>query len=71
MALITGANKRIGFEVGRQIAKPGWTVLAAARKQEFGGQAVGRLQAEGLEVQFIKTYLNLGGSPKISRDSAN
>jgi NAD(P)-dependent dehydrogenase (short-subunit alcohol dehydrogenase family) len=35
VALITGANKGIGFEVGRQVAKAGWTVLAAARNEEF------------------------------------
>jgi NAD(P)-dependent dehydrogenase (short-subunit alcohol dehydrogenase family) len=58
VALITGANKGIGFEVARQIAKAGWTVLAAARKEELGRQAARKLQAEGLDVQFIHVDLN-------------
>ncbi len=58
VALITGANKGIGFEVASQIAKAGWTVLAAARNGERGRQAVARLQAEGLDVQFIHIDLD-------------
>ncbi len=59
VALITGANKGIGFEVARQIAKAGWRVLAAARSEELGKEAVAKLQAEGLDVHFVRIDLDL------------
>jgi len=67
VALITGANKGIGFEVARQIAKAGWTVLAGARHEELGTQAAAKLQAEDLDVQFIHVDLD---SPESSRIAA-
>ncbi len=57
IALITGANKGIGFEVARQIAKAGWTVLAAARNEDLGKRAVAKLQDEGLDVHFVRIDL--------------
>ena len=67
VALITGANKGIGFEVAKQIAKAGWTVLACARNEELGKQAASRLQAEGFDVQFVHIDLD---SPETARVAA-
>lgn len=53
VALITGANKGIGFETARQLGKQGITVLASARDAERGSAAVARLKAEGVDAHFI------------------
>jgi NAD(P)-dependent dehydrogenase (short-subunit alcohol dehydrogenase family) len=54
VALITGANKGIGYEVARQLGKQGITVLVAARNRELGEAAEAKLKAEGLDAHFIE-----------------
>jgi len=53
IALITGANKGIGFETARQIAKTGATVLLGARNAALGEEAAAKLRAENLDVHFL------------------
>jgi NAD(P)-dependent dehydrogenase (short-subunit alcohol dehydrogenase family) len=54
IALITGANKGIGFETARQLAKSGGVhVLLAARDRAKGVDAALKLQAEGLDVEAL------------------
>ena len=53
LALITGANKGIGFETSRALAQKGIKVLMGSRNEERGKAAVEQLQNEGLDVSYI------------------
>jgi NAD(P)-dependent dehydrogenase (short-subunit alcohol dehydrogenase family) len=59
IALVTGANKGIGFEVGRQLARKGFHVFLGARNEKAGQAAAEKLRTEGVkedygEIAFIK-----------------
>ena len=54
VALVTGANKGIGHEIARQLARLGLTVFAAARDRQRGEASSAGLREEGLDVRFIE-----------------
>ncbi|HET9419118.1 MAG TPA: SDR family NAD(P)-dependent oxidoreductase [Chthoniobacterales bacterium] len=69
IALVTGANKGIGFEVVRLLARKGFRVFLGARGEDAGEAAVAKLHREGEkqsygEVTFIKLDISKPESVK-------
>jgi NAD(P)-dependent dehydrogenase (short-subunit alcohol dehydrogenase family) len=54
IALVTGANKGIGFEIARQLSRRGMTVYVAARDRGRGSAAAEKLHGDGLAARFIE-----------------
>ncbi|CAF1423814.1 unnamed protein product [Adineta steineri] len=54
IALITGGNKGIGFEVARQLGDEGLIVLIAARDKIRGEEAVRILKNENIQAKWIE-----------------
>ena len=52
VAVVTGANRGLGFEASRQLAKKGYQVILTSRDEAKGKAAAEKLQAEGLNVIF-------------------
>jgi NAD(P)-dependent dehydrogenase (short-subunit alcohol dehydrogenase family) len=61
-ALVTGANRGIGFEACRQLARTGLRVVLTARDAAKGRAAAEALRNEGLEVSFEELDVTDGGS---------
>src|SRR6266404_7944303 len=64
IALITGANKGIGFETARQLGQKGITVLTGARDEAKATKAAEELRKAGLDVQGIVIDVNDAASIK-------
>jgi NAD(P)-dependent dehydrogenase (short-subunit alcohol dehydrogenase family) len=53
-ALVTGANKGIGYEVACQLAKKGFHVFVGARNREAGGKAAEEIVEQGGKATFLE-----------------
>jgi NAD(P)-dependent dehydrogenase (short-subunit alcohol dehydrogenase family) len=54
VAVVTGANKGIGREIARQLAREEITVFLGARDEQRGQEAAEKLRAEGLDVRPLR-----------------
>ena len=68
-ALVTGANKNIGFEVTKQLAQKGIYVYLGSRNLENGIEAVNKLHAEGINnVEAIQLDVTNDKSVQVARE---
>ena len=52
VAVVTGANRGMGLEASRQLAKLGHRVIMTSRDRDKGLAAMERLKSEGLDVEY-------------------
>jgi NAD(P)-dependent dehydrogenase (short-subunit alcohol dehydrogenase family) len=52
VALVTGANRGIGYAISHLLGEQNITVILGARDPSKGAAACSRLQGEGLDVHF-------------------
>lgn len=65
IALITGANKGLGFEIARQLGSQGVTIIVGARSKSKGRDAAEKLVSEGIGAHPL--ILDVTHEPSIVR----
>lgn len=57
IALVTGANKGIGFEIAKKLAAAGCTVILGARNEKLGQEACEKLKGMGFQAEYLNLDL--------------
>jgi NAD(P)-dependent dehydrogenase (short-subunit alcohol dehydrogenase family) len=68
IALVTGANKGLGFATARELGRSGAKVLVAARDATAGESAVRQLRAEGVDADALALDVTDPASVKAAAD---
>jgi len=71
VALVTGANRGIGYETAHQLLQKGFKVILTSRKKEDGEQAVSRLKDYKDQVYFHQLDVTDPGSIEILIEDLN
>jgi NAD(P)-dependent dehydrogenase (short-subunit alcohol dehydrogenase family) len=71
VAVVTGANSGVGFEMARELARKGATVVLACRDEAKGNRAIARIRAEqpGALLELIR--LDLANLTSVRRFATN
>lgn len=64
VALVTGANRGIGFEICRQLGAAGYAIVLTARDAEKGARAVETLRKAGIDARFCRLDVTDPSSPR-------
>eukprot|EP01134_Creolimax_fragrantissima_P002395 CFRG2395T1 len=63
IAVVTGANQGIGFEIALLIARKGFTTILACRREHEGNKAADKLREEGFDAQCM--VLDIGDKESV------
>lgn len=68
VAVVTGANRGLGFETAKELAQKGYTVVLTARDSRKGEEASTKLAAQKLDVHFHPLDVTMPQSIRSFRD---
>jgi NAD(P)-dependent dehydrogenase (short-subunit alcohol dehydrogenase family) len=68
VAVVTGSNRGIGFEIARQLGRQGLSVVIAARNAGRSEEAAARLRSEGIEATAARVDVTDAASITALRD---